>query len=161
MDFGARLPSGARPNQNHSHKGSARLRVRKAILYTIDVIDRFHRCYKQGHGINNSLLLIGGVNKVVERRDASLYMPLSMDPMPMGLAFPFPTSSINVQIGWHLSITHQDLQLLFWSSCHLIKFEPFKFEILKNDKFEPKFETQNDFNIKTDEYQSCSTHEYM
>ena len=38
------------------------------------------------------------------------------------------------------------------------KFEPFKFEILKNDKFEPKFETQNDFNIKSDEYQSCSTH---
>jgi len=85
-------------------------------------------------------------------------MPLRMDPMPMGLAFPFPTSSINVQIGWHLSITHQDLQLLFWSSCHLTKFEPFKFEILKNDKFEPKFETQNDFNIKSDEYQSCSTH---
>jgi hypothetical protein len=53
--------------------------------------------------------------------------------------------------------THQDLQLLFWSSCHLIKFEPFKFEIFKNDKFEPKFETQNDFNIKSDEYQSCST----
>ena len=53
---------------------------------------------------------------------------------------------------------HEDLQLLFWSSCHLTKFEPFKFEILKNDKFEPKFETQNDFNIKSDEYQSCSTH---
>ena len=48
--------------------------------------------------------------------------------------------------------THQDLQLLFWSSYHLTKFEPFKFEILKNDKFEPKFETQNDFNIKSDEY---------
>ena len=54
--------------------------------------------------------------------------------------------------------THQDLQLLFWLSCHLTKFEPFKFEILKNDKFEPKFETQNDFDIKSDEYQSCSTH---
>ena len=54
--------------------------------------------------------------------------------------------------------THQDLQLLFLSSCHLTKFEPFKFEILKNDKFEPKFETQNNFNIKSDEYQSCSTH---
>ena len=54
--------------------------------------------------------------------------------------------------------THRDLQLLFWSSCHLTKFEPFKFEILKNDKFKPKFETQNYFNIKSDEYQSCSTH---
>ena len=53
---------------------------------------------------------------------------------------------------------HEDLQLLFWSSCHLTKFEPFKFEILKNDKFEPKFETQNDFNIKSDEYKSCSNH---
>jgi len=30
----------------------------------------------------------------------------------------------------------------------LTKIEPFKFEILKNDKFDPKFETQNDFNIK-------------
>ena len=39
--------------------------------------------------------------------------------------------------------THQDLELLFWLSCHLTKFEPFKFEILKNDKFKPKFETQN------------------
>ena len=46
-------------------------------------------------------------------------------------------------------------------SCNLTKFEPFKFEILKNDKFEPKFETQNDFNIKSDKYQSCSTHEYL
>jgi len=53
---------------------------------------------------------------------------------------------------------HEDLQLLFWSSCHLTKFEPFKFEISKNDKFEPKFETQNDFNIKSDEYQSCLNH---
>ena len=57
--------------------------------------------------------------------------------------------------------THQDVQLLFWSSYHLTKFEPFKFEILKNDKFEPKFETQIDFNIKSDEYKSCSTHEYL
>ena len=54
--------------------------------------------------------------------------------------------------------THQDLQLLFWSSCHLTKFEHFKFGILINDKFEPKFETQNDFNIKSDEYQSFSNH---
>jgi len=54
--------------------------------------------------------------------------------------------------------THKDLQLLFWSSYHLTKFEPFKFEILKNNKFEPRFETQNDFNIKSDAYQSCSTH---
>ena len=44
-------------------------------------------------------------------------------------------------------LTHQDLQFLFWSSCHLTKFKPFKFEILKNEKFEPKFETQNDLNI--------------
>ena len=51
--------------------------------------------------------------------------------------------------------THQDLQLLFWLSYHLTKFKHFKFEILKNDKFEQKFETQNDFNIKSDEYQSC------
>ena len=48
--------------------------------------------------------------------------------------------------------THQDLQLLFWSSYYLTKFEPFKFKILKNDKLEPKFETQIDFNIKSDEY---------
>jgi hypothetical protein len=54
--------------------------------------------------------------------------------------------------------THKDLQLLFWLSRHLTKFEHFKFEILKNDKSEPNFETQNDFNIKSDEYQSCSTH---
>ena len=54
--------------------------------------------------------------------------------------------------------THQDLELLVWLYCHLTKFESFKFEILKNDKFEPTFETQNDFNIKSDEYQSCSTH---
>jgi len=57
--------------------------------------------------------------------------------------------------------THEYTQLLFWSSCHLTKFEPFKFEILKNNKFKPKFDTQNDFNIKSDEYQSCSTHEYL
>ena len=50
---------------------------------------------------------------------------------------------------------------LFWSSCHLTKSEPFKFEILKNDKFEPKFETQIYFNIKSDKDQSCSTHEYL
>ena len=46
-------------------------------------------------------------------------------------------------------------------SKEVISFEPFKFEILKNDKFEPKFETQIDFNIKSDEYQSYSTHEYL
>ena len=37
---------------------------------------------------------------------------------------------------------HEDLQLLFWSSCHLTKFEPFKFEILKmtssNQNLRPK-----------------------
>ena len=53
---------------------------------------------------------------------------------------------------------HEDLQLLFWSSCHLTKFDPLKFEISKNDKFKPKFETQNDFNIKSDEYQSFIKH---
>ena len=54
---------------------------------------------------------------------------------------------------------HQDLQLCCWPFLNLIKFECLKFEIFKNDKFEPKFETQNDFNIKSDEYQSCSTHQ--
>jgi len=43
----------------------------------------------------------------------------------------------------------------------LTKFEHFKFEILKNDKFQPIFKTQIDFNIKSDEYQNCSTHEYL
>ena len=33
------------------------------------------------------------------------------------------------------------------------------FEILKNDKFEQKFETLNDFRCKSDEYKSCSTHQ--
>ena len=46
--------------------------------------------------------------------------------------------------------------LIIWQNLNLLNFE-----ILKNDKFEPKFETQIDFNIKSDEYQSCSTHEYL
>jgi hypothetical protein len=44
---------------------------------------------------------------------------------------------------------------------HLIILQNLNLSILKflkNNKFEPKFETQNEFNIKSDEYQSCSTH---
>ena len=55
----------------------------------------------------------------------------------------------------NIKVVEVMLQLLFWSSCYLTKFEPFKFEILKNDKFKPKFKTQIDFNIKSNEYQSC------
>jgi len=77
------------------------------------------------------------------------------------------TGGMHVHVTWACQIFghedqscrgHEDLQFLFWSSCYLTKFETFIFEILKNNKFEPKFETQNDFNIKSDEYQSCSTH---
>jgi hypothetical protein len=32
-------------------------------------------------------------------------------------------------------------------------------KFLKNDEFKPKLETQNDFNIKSDENQSCSNHQ--
>jgi mRNA-degrading endonuclease YafQ of YafQ-DinJ toxin-antitoxin module len=53
--------------------------------------------------------------------------------------------------------TSLDLQLLYGSFFHLTKFEPFKFKILKNGRFDPKFETQNDLNMEHDEYQSCST----
>jgi hypothetical protein len=45
----------------------------------------------------------------------------------------------------------------FWLSCHSTKFEQFKFWIFKNDKFKPNFEIQNDFSLKSDEHQSCST----
>ena len=37
--------------------------------------------------------------------------------------------------------------LVIWLNLNVSNFE-----ILKNDKFEPKFDTQNDFNIKSDEY---------
>ena len=43
---------------------------------------------------------------------------------------------------------------LIWQNLNV-----WSLKFFKNDKFEPKFETQNDFNIKSDEYQSCSTHQ--
>ena len=55
--------------------------------------------------------------------------------------------------------THQDLQLLFWSSFRVTKLEQFKFWILKNNKFKLDFKTPNDFIWKSDEYQSCRTHQ--
>ena len=33
--------------------------------------------------------------------------------------------------------------------------------ILKFDKFKPNFKTLNDFKCKSDEYKSCSTHQYL
>jgi hypothetical protein len=56
-------------------------------------------------------------------------------------------------------LIHQDLQLLYGSSSHLTKLNLSKFKIFKNGTFEPKFEIQSDFNLKCDEYQSCSTNE--
>ena len=55
--------------------------------------------------------------------------------------------------------THQDVQLLFWSSFHVMNFERFKIWISENNNFKQDFETLNDFSWKTHEYQSCSTHQ--
>jgi hypothetical protein len=44
--------------------------------------------------------------------------------------------------------------IVIWQNLNL-----WNLKFLKNNEFEPKFEMQNDFNMKSDEYQSCSTHQ--
>jgi hypothetical protein len=69
-------------------------------------------------------------------------------------------SDLNLKCDEYQSFsTNEDLQLWYRSSWHLTKFEPFKFKFFKNGRFDPKFETQNDLNMKRDEYHSCSTNE--
>jgi hypothetical protein len=46
--------------------------------------------------------------------------------------------------------------LLIWLNLNLSNFK-----IFKNGTFEPKFKIQSDFNLKCDEYQSCSTNENL
>ena len=58
-------------------------------------------------------------------------------------------------------ITHQHVQLLFWSSYHVTLFERFKFWNSNNFNFKQYFERVNDFTWKTHEYQSCRTHQYV
>jgi hypothetical protein len=70
-----------------------------------------------------------------------------------------PNDFISKSDEYQSCITHEDLQLLVWSSYHLTKFYQFKFWNLKNDKFKPEFEHPNDFSWKSDEYQSWTTHE--
>jgi hypothetical protein len=73
--------------------------------------------------------------------------------------FETPNDFISKSDEYQSCITHEDLQLLVWSSCHLTKFYQIKFWNLKNDKFKPEFEHPNDFSWKSDEYQSWITHE--
>jgi len=55
--------------------------------------------------------------------------------------------------------THQDVQLLFWLSFHVMNFEWFKIWILENDNFKPDFQPLNDFSWKTHKNQICRTHQ--
>ena len=55
--------------------------------------------------------------------------------------------------------THQVLQLLFWLSFRVTKFEQFKFWISRNDSFKQEFDTPNDFRLKSYEHKSYSTHQ--
>ena len=57
--------------------------------------------------------------------------------------------------------THRDLQLLFWSSFHVTKFEQFKIWISINSNFKQDFETLNNFSCKSYEHKSYRTHQYL
>jgi hypothetical protein len=64
---------------------------------------------------------------------------------------------INTKVVQLIMIYNFDVDHFFiWVNLNLSNLIFFK-----NNEFEQKFETQNDFNIKSHEYQSFSTHQYL